>query len=491
MYRLVVCNLLFSILFSGIALSAQIDEAQKLLNRLGYNAGPVDGAYGAKTRKALERFYYDIGRSFDGNLDQNDLKNLHDEFSNLSGIKVGPFPTPQDVSTVENYVINGARIRPGSFAEKRQKFRNGIRTSYYVPEDWTDISSPLENIKVSKDWKFIKDYSQYLQRSQKLYKRRMLDNMDVYKCAEVVVEWYNYIRSKPYGSARCGNEVALEASLGNYRPLEIVIDGLFENGMQIINNHDQSYMYAYGQLIYNVAIPYVLHRSELKLKTKKSAVDNWLADRADNLEMINLDWGNNTIAPRCHTKKMTKHIVFVSDCNDTRHKVTMVKLIMGLATANQKLFDEGVEAFHYLSQFYDANGVFMGNAMRGGQALHYSQSWLQLMSMTAEILATAGYNLMDHVMPNGMTYSEIMSYQYDMLWSQDVSDVYPYAKLEVGQKGKAWIKIKGGEVTTSKALSLHYSQRWAKHAGTKLKYPERGMLLDQIFDTNAMFWVNK
>ena len=97
----------------------------------------------------------------------------------------------------------------------------------------------------------------------------MLDNMDVYKCAEVVVEWYNYIRSKPYGSARCGNEVALEASLGNYRPLEIVIDGLFENGMQIINNHDQSYMYAYGQLIYNVAIPYVLHRSELKLKTKK------------------------------------------------------------------------------------------------------------------------------------------------------------------------------------------------------------------------------
>ena len=109
-----------------------------------------------------------------------------------------------------------------------------------MPEDWTDISSPLENIKVSKDWKFIKDYSQYLQRSQKLYKRRMLDNMDVYKCAEVVVEWYNYIRSKLYGSARCGNEVALEASLGNYRPLEIVIDGLFENGMQIINNHDQS-----------------------------------------------------------------------------------------------------------------------------------------------------------------------------------------------------------------------------------------------------------
>ena len=77
-----------------------------------------------------------------------------------------------------------------------------------MPEDWTDISSPLENIKVSKDWKFIKDYSQYLQRSQKLYKRRMLDNMDVYKCAEVVVEWYNYIRSKPYGSARCGNCLA-------------------------------------------------------------------------------------------------------------------------------------------------------------------------------------------------------------------------------------------------------------------------------------------
>ena len=34
---------------------------QRNLNLLGYNAGPVDGAYGKKTRLALEQFYKDNG----------------------------------------------------------------------------------------------------------------------------------------------------------------------------------------------------------------------------------------------------------------------------------------------------------------------------------------------------------------------------------------------------------------------------------------------
>ena len=49
---------------------------QKDLNLLGYNAGPVDGSYGKKTRIALEQFYKDNGGVFDGKLDGNEIKDL-------------------------------------------------------------------------------------------------------------------------------------------------------------------------------------------------------------------------------------------------------------------------------------------------------------------------------------------------------------------------------------------------------------------------------
>ena len=57
---------IFSLLTATLANAGTIDSAQRMLNQLGYNAGAVDGAYGKKTRGALEAFYADTGRSFDG-----------------------------------------------------------------------------------------------------------------------------------------------------------------------------------------------------------------------------------------------------------------------------------------------------------------------------------------------------------------------------------------------------------------------------------------
>ena len=53
-----------------------VAQSQRILNQLGYNAGPVDGAYGGKTRGALEKFYADNGSSYDGKLDANEVADL-------------------------------------------------------------------------------------------------------------------------------------------------------------------------------------------------------------------------------------------------------------------------------------------------------------------------------------------------------------------------------------------------------------------------------
>jgi len=71
-----------TIIFAGT-----VDTAQRMLNQLGYNAGPVDGAYGGKTRGALESFYSDNEGSFDGKLDANEIADLKKAMSTL-GIQI-------------------------------------------------------------------------------------------------------------------------------------------------------------------------------------------------------------------------------------------------------------------------------------------------------------------------------------------------------------------------------------------------------------------
>ena len=46
---------------------ATVQAIQQRLNELGYNAGPADGLFGAKTRAAIQAFQRDIGIAADGN----------------------------------------------------------------------------------------------------------------------------------------------------------------------------------------------------------------------------------------------------------------------------------------------------------------------------------------------------------------------------------------------------------------------------------------
>ena len=73
--KIILTGLIFGISTSLVS-AGTVDNAQSMLNRLGYNAGTVDGAYGAKTRGALEEFYVDNGGSYDGKLDANEITDL-------------------------------------------------------------------------------------------------------------------------------------------------------------------------------------------------------------------------------------------------------------------------------------------------------------------------------------------------------------------------------------------------------------------------------
>ena len=66
----------FIVMLASPVLANSVAQSQRMLNQLGYNAGPIDGAYGGKTRGALEKFYADNGSLYDGKLDANEVVDL-------------------------------------------------------------------------------------------------------------------------------------------------------------------------------------------------------------------------------------------------------------------------------------------------------------------------------------------------------------------------------------------------------------------------------
>ena len=67
--------------FAGFAEDNSVRDVQSWLLKLGYNPGPVDGAYGSKTARALSKFYMDRGSKYDGILDDNEVTLLKREIA--------------------------------------------------------------------------------------------------------------------------------------------------------------------------------------------------------------------------------------------------------------------------------------------------------------------------------------------------------------------------------------------------------------------------
>jgi len=79
MFILRLINVVPILLIASIAHGGTVDEAQRLLNKLGYDAGVIDGLYGSKTRSALVKFYSDKLEKFDGRLSTNEILDLSEQ----------------------------------------------------------------------------------------------------------------------------------------------------------------------------------------------------------------------------------------------------------------------------------------------------------------------------------------------------------------------------------------------------------------------------
>ena len=66
-YLRILVILFFGLIsFNDPVMANNVLETQKMLAKLGYAPGPIDGSYGSKTKYALENFYAAQNKKFDG-----------------------------------------------------------------------------------------------------------------------------------------------------------------------------------------------------------------------------------------------------------------------------------------------------------------------------------------------------------------------------------------------------------------------------------------
>ena len=87
-------------LFPSLSLSDEVTaEAQRLLNDLGYNAGPVDGLIGGKTCNAMSDAFKSVGKEWDRELDETDLAILKDILKQKTNGELKTLAAAKTIST--------------------------------------------------------------------------------------------------------------------------------------------------------------------------------------------------------------------------------------------------------------------------------------------------------------------------------------------------------------------------------------------------------
>ena len=123
MKRLFATTLLF-IATGTISLgSPDIILTQRMLNKLGYQAGPTDGLLGNLTTTAIENFYTKIGKTYDGIIDSNEVNDLKKAVSEMPDL---------DFETQKK---NGMITTFGNYISPKNMVNTNWGSHYYLPSD--------------------------------------------------------------------------------------------------------------------------------------------------------------------------------------------------------------------------------------------------------------------------------------------------------------------------------------------------------------------
>lgn len=175
---------------NGIKEQTLISEAQQILNQLGFKAGPVDGKYGIKTQDALTKFFSQLGKVFDGQLDIQELLELRRAVSQNDKDSL----QEKDVKQAEKSIstgdstdeINNKNTRLKSeYVEVEETLANEAEKARNRIKDFSSSSTICDGLICTTRWG-----AWITQTDEARFKREFLTPLKTYSAALDVVSEY-------------------------------------------------------------------------------------------------------------------------------------------------------------------------------------------------------------------------------------------------------------------------------------------------------------
>ena len=354
--------------FSNPMIANNVLEAQKMLTKLGYAPGPIDGAYGGKTKRALDEYYQAKNKKFDDKLDKNEIVDL------TASIKL--------IKTSRQKLKNSRHIQHARYSKH--------------------IETPFRNLKVSEDFTLIDDFDSFMAFHESYLKGKLPDNRGFFNfrskgqninfefCVEDIIRT-NRNKAKPtFGmqsaTAYCGQMISqrflndTQNGIKNYRKIILgwLEGGIIHNpnkfGKKLSKNMMESWPYAISSNVPNILTHYALYH---KLYGFSASIHQDIIQMG---EAFYAQWDYYPLLIRgmpfkqklCNLKSQYKVVVGTNDhCGSYTARMATGGIYFGLEFNSQLAFDTGVRHLEIMLATFNKHAVYAAQAQRGICALGY------------------------------------------------------------------------------------------------------------------------
>jgi hypothetical protein len=358
--------------FSNPVIANNVLEAQKMLTKLGYAPGPIDGAYGGKTKRALDEYYQAKNKKFDGKLDKNEIVDL----------------------TASIKLIKTSR-------QKLKKSRH-IQHARYAKH----IATPFRDLKVSENFTLIDDFDSFIKMHERKLKGKLpntlgplsylLDqDLSLEECANIFDKksLKNAIGSPGADSPQihdfalnCGNiisQVFLDdpnKGVNIYRKIleDWLMHGIIQNPNHYIKNipgnNSQAWAYAISSFVPNIFAHYSIYHKlyDFDPTTHQNIINMGEAFFAqwDYYPVIVKE--NEWRTKICDLTSQFKIVRSTNDhCGSYTFRMATGGIYFGLEFNSQIAFDTGVRNLEVMMATFNKDAVYVPQAVRGICALGY------------------------------------------------------------------------------------------------------------------------
>ena len=372
-YLRILVILFFGLIsFNDPVMANNVLEAQKMLTKLGYAPGPIDGAYGGKTKRALDEYYQAKNKKFDGKLDKNEIVDL------TASIKL--------IKTSQQKLKKSRHIQHARYAKH--------------------IATPFRDLKVSEDFNLIDDFETFMAFHESYLKGKLPDNRGFFNfrskgqninfefCVEDIIRT-NRNKAKPtFGmqsaTAYCGQMISqrflndTQNGIKNYRKIILgwLEGGIIHNpnkfGKKLSKNMMESWPYAISSNVPNILTHYALYH---KLYGFSASIHQDIIQMG---EAFYAQWDYYPLLIRgmpfkqklCNLKSQYKVVVGTNDhCGSYTARMATGGIYFGLEFNSQLAFDTGVRHLEIMLATFNKDAVYAAQAQRGICALGYMKQF--------------------------------------------------------------------------------------------------------------------